>query len=163
MNAVGETSQFVIHVYCDDTSTRSGMHNGKDVKVVAFQHIDGQWVVLRHERLATRDAHENARQEYWDRIRASGETYDETEYHGHMVAALGEGFDVPEQLDGRDANGDRARFDDRFAHTTYKLRCSLCGRDFQRRHEAVAPSLDRLHAAGMSRISLSQLAAIVGE
>lgn len=150
-----------IEVHCDDQSTRGGMHNGREVKVVTFHRHEGIWLVFRHETLTTRDANERARQEYFDRVLA-GEKYDEDAYIKHMLATLGPGYDVPEQADRRDANGKSARFDDGFAHTTYRLKCSLCGLDFQRRAEIVNPVLDRLWAAGIRRISLAQVSATIG-
>lgn len=152
-------SDVTIDVHCDDQSTRGGMHNGRDVKVVTFHRHEGRWIVLRHERIATRDAHDRAREEY---VTRTGENFDDAEYIKHMLAAVGEGYDVPEQTDRRDALGLPARYDDKFAHTTYRLPCSLCGLDFQRRADAVDPVLDRLWAAGIERISLVQLSAMVG-
>ncbi len=47
------------------------------------------------------------------------------------------------------------------AHDKYELSCNLCGANLQRRAEAVWPVLDRLDGAGVPRISLAGLSAIL--
>jgi hypothetical protein len=148
-----------IEVYCDDESTRSGMHGGRIAKVVTFQRADGRWVVLRPEKWSDPPADERERYV----MEHIGQPFDDDAYLAHMEGLFGKGFDVAKQTDRRDARGEPARFDDRFAHTTYKLRCPLCGLDQQRHHEAAAPVLDRLFAAGVLRISLVQLSAMLGQ
>jgi len=46
-------------------------------------------------------------------------------------------------------------------HDKYELSCNLCGANLQRRAKAVWPVLDRLDGAGMRRISLAGLGAIL--
>jgi hypothetical protein len=151
-----------IEVYCDDESTRSGTHSGRAVRVVTFHRSDGRWIVLRPEKWAEHHAE-------MERVARPGEPQawplrfepGDVAVSPTLAEMRGEQPDVPEQADRRDARGLPARFDEPFAHTTYKLRCPLCGLDSQRHHDAVAPVLDRLFAAGLRRISLAQLSAMI--
>jgi hypothetical protein len=164
---VEDNTAYTVDVYCDDDSNRSHphrghAHRGRETKVVTFRRVDGRWLVFQALSAAERERQARASEGYWRR-RKAGEKYDDAAYLAHMTEALGEGFDVAEQTDRRDAHGRPARYDDRFAHTTYKLRCRLCGLDVQRRHEVVEPVLERLFAAGVRRISLVSFASAIVE
>lgn len=175
-------SRYYLHVYCDDTSTRSGMHHGKQVKVIQFEYDDAtagefadggtpeaRWFVDNAPPLSAQQAMRRASQRV-------SEARDEDGFSGGL-AKLVEFLD--EEL------GDNPRstpvthqtvYDDEQAvvngypggpaerpfHVKYVMTCSLCGLNLQRRHNDLVPVLERLRTGGVTHLSLAALAGMIG-
>jgi hypothetical protein len=122
-----------IRVYCDDLSTRTGVHRSRAVEVARLLPVASGWIAVTANRFANEE-----------RRRAGG----------NLDAALAservlkDGSVVP-GTEGGD-----------YDHLKLVLVCELCGLDFQRALTAeVAAVLDRLQHERITSISLHALAA----
>ena len=121
-----------IHVYCDDGSARTELHAGREVKVASFVKMAGEWWALTGNRFAGKERAHKADAGALDVARATEKV-------------RGDGTLIP-----------NAGFD--YDHLKFRLLCEVCGIDFQCTGPRSAPTLDRLTAARVERISLTQLA-----
>lgn len=156
----GEGADYVVAVVCNDQS-----HAGREVKITWFGwtelggiYGDGppEWSV----EVGRRRHHARFNRELAAEIAAEKARHPERNHfaaaHGKAHQTLRERFAAHPQPKTREVIRSA---DGSVMHTKYRLRCSLCGLDVQRRDDAVHAVLDKLRLAGVSRIELSHLAA----
>lgn len=124
-----------LNVYCDDTSTRGEGHSGREVKVASLTKLAGEWLARTGNRFAGPERAHKAGSGALDSARATEKV-------------RGDGTLIPNE--GLD-----------YDHLKIRLRCDLCGLDYQFAEPRVAPTLDRLDTSGVDRISLTQLARLL--